>query len=397
MRPSRSNSLFAPREVRDYLGLLADHFRQNGWRVKVSPSLGGRSADLAVSRGELRYIVEMKVSSEGRRDRLIPLLSQAILQARAIANASSEPAVPLAIIAAPVISPSVAEGLMRFLAEVAPDAAAGIFDREGFLRFVGPGLERLNAAPPRPARRRKLAPPDSAYLFSDLNQWMLKVLLAPFVAEGLLQAPRKEYRNASELASAANVSVMSAFRLVRQLRQEGFLDSDSDSLRLVRREELMRRWQAAYLRPVPELSLRWIIPSKDERRLSSVLSALQVHSREEDKSGPRVCLGLFAAAESLGLGFVHGVPPCFYMEKLDRAVLGRMGLSPEGAEHRPDVYVRVPASSESVFRAAVERDGVPVADILQVWLDVSSHPARGEAQAEEIRRHALASIFEENS
>ena len=273
MSTSRSNSLPAPREVRDYLSLLANHFRQNGWRVKVSPSVGGRSADLAVSRGELRYIVEMKVSSEGRRDRLIPLLSQAILQARAIAKASSEPAVPMAIIAAPVISPSVAEGLMRFLAEVAPDAATGIIDKEGFLHFVGTGLEHLNAAPSRRARRQKLAPPDSAYLFSDLNQWMIKVLLAPFVAEGLLRAPRQEYRNASELASAANVSVMSSFRLVRQLRLEGFLDSDSDSLRLVRRKELMRRWQAANLRPVPELPLRWIIPTKDERRLPSALRA----------------------------------------------------------------------------------------------------------------------------
>jgi hypothetical protein len=72
-----------------------------------------------------------------------------------------------------------------------------------------------------------------------------------------------------------------------------------------------------------------------------------------------------------------------------------MGLSPEGAEQRPDVYVQVPTHRESVFRAAVIHDGVPVADILQVWLDVSSHPARGEAQAEEIRHRVLAPIFEE--
>jgi hypothetical protein len=38
---------------------------------------------------------------------------------------------------------------------------------------------------------------------------------------------------------------------------------------------------------------------------------------------------------------------------------------------------------------------VPVADILQIWLDVSLHPARGEAQSEEIRHRALAQIFEE--
>jgi hypothetical protein len=58
---------------------------------------------------------------------------------------------------------------------------------------------------------------------------------------------------------------------------------------------------------------------------------------------------------------------------------------------------RLPAFRESAFRAAVVRDGVPVADILQVWLGVSSHPARGEAQAEEIRHRVLAPIFEEKS
>ena len=109
---------------------------------------------------------------------------------------------------------------MSFLNGVVPDAAVGIFDREGFRHFVGPGLEKLNAASPRPVRRQKLPTPGSAYLFSDLNQWMLKVLLAPLIPEELLRAPRREYRNAPELAVAAEVSVMSAFRFVRILRQE---------------------------------------------------------------------------------------------------------------------------------------------------------------------------------
>jgi hypothetical protein len=109
---------------------------------------------------------------------------------------------------------------------------------------------------------------------------------------------------------------------------------------------------------------------------------------------PRACLALFAAAESLGFGFVHGVPPYFYLENLDREVLQRMGLSPERAEAAPDLYVRVPVFRESVFRGAIEREGVPVADILQVWLDVGSHPARGAAQAEQIRRRILAPILE---
>jgi hypothetical protein len=325
----------------------------------------------------------------------VPLLSQAILQVRAYAQAFPESAAPLAVVAAPAISPSVANSLVSFLSQFAPDVAVGILDREGFRHFVGPGLEKLNAAPPRRAHRQKLPPPESAYLFSDLSQWMLKVLLAPLLPEDLLRAPRREYRNASELAAAAEVSVMSAFRFVRQLRQEGFLDERDGPLRLMRCKELLHRWQAAHLRGSPELPLRWIIPVKSQRQLSAALHSYRVQPNVKNEPAPRVCLGLFAAAESLGLGFVHGVPPYFYLESLDREVLSRMGLSPEGAEQRPDVYVRIPAFRESVFRSAVVRDGVPVADILQVWLDVSSHPARGEAQAEEIRHRVLAPIFEE--
>jgi hypothetical protein len=70
---------------------------------------------------------------------------------------------------------------------------------------------------------------------------------------------------------------------------------------------------------------------------------------------------------------------------------------PEGAQHAPDVFVTVPNFRESVFRGSVVREGVPVADILQVCLDVGAHPARGEAQAEDIRRRALAFRFQGRS
>jgi hypothetical protein len=393
---SRSSSSIATRNERDYLATLADLFRRHGWRVKVEPSVAHRRADLLISRDGFRYVVELKVSSEGRRDRLVPLLSQAILQASAVAQASDEALSPLAIIAAPIISPTVAKGLQDFLHEFAPNVAAGIIDREGLLYFDGPGLERLNAPAPNPARRQRHPSPESPYLFSDLNQWMLKVLLAPLLPEELLRAPRGQYRNASELAAAAEVSVMSAFRFIRQLRQEGFVDNDGEMLQLVRREELLHRWQAAHLRSAPELPLRWILSAKSGRQLPAALHSYLAHSGVKQEPSPRACLGLFAAAESLGFGFVHGLPPYFYLENLDRGVLTHMGLSPEGAEHAPDVFVRIPASRESVFRGAVERNGVPVADIVQVWLDVSSHPARGADQAGEIRRRVLLPFLQKN-
>lgn len=383
----------AKRSEQEYLAVLVDLFRRNGWRVEVNPPVGHKEADLLVSSESARYVVELKVASEGRSDRLVPLLAQAILQARAAADASTEGAAPLAVVAAPTISTSIAKSLQDFLAENAPDAAAGIFDRDGFRLFLGPGLEKLNAPAPKRVRRKQHVPPESSYLFSDLNQWMLKVLLAPLISADLLRSPRRKYRNASELAEAAGVSVMSAFRLVRQLRKEGFLDADDETLRLVRVEHLMRLWQAAYMRPVPELPLRWIIPAKNSRQLAAALHSYAEDPNVKRKPVPHLCLGLFAAAGQLGFGFVHGVPPSFYLENLESEVLVRLGLSPEGAEYAPDVFVRMPICRESVFRGAVVREGVPVADILQIYLDVSAHPARGEAQAEEIRRRALNSVF----
>ena len=378
-------------EIR-YAKRLQDAFGRKGWRVEESPRVGGRRADMAISKNRIRYLVELKAASEGRRDRLVPLLAQAILEAQANAKGSPKPISVLAVIAAPRIAPAVIVHLERFLAENAPDAAAGFVDEQGLLRFVGPGLEELNERAQKLARLNKIAVPDSGQLFSDLNQWMLKVLLASELPPEMLAAPRGEYRSASQLAEAAQVSLMSAFRFIRQMKQEGFLDDDDEMPRVVRRPELMRRWQAVYLRSIVDLPARWIVRGTSTQRLSD---ALRAQRAKVEGSKPRACLGLFAAAEALGKGFVHGVKPHLYVEKLDANVLKKFGLSVEGAQHAPDVLVRVPLFREALFRAAVECDGVPVADILQVWLDTSAFPARGAAQADELERRVLAPLFKE--
>jgi len=373
-----------------YLDLLVKLFEQDEWQVKLGASFADKSAELTISRGSLSYAVVLEVSSEGRRDRLAGCLCLAILEARAAASGSLGKPASLAVIAAPSILRSTADELIDFRSKVAPDTAVGIFDREGLLRFVGIGLEKLIATPPRSARRQKLRVPDSTNLFSDLNQWLMKVLLAPLVSENLLDAPRGDYRNASDLAKAAQVSVMSAFRFVRQLEQDGFLDKESDFLRLVRREELMRRWQAAYLRPVLERPLVWD-PAVNVRQVSAALR--EFNGESSSGSGPLACLGLSAAAKCLGFEPAERVQPSFYLERLDREVLTRMGLSPDGAEFRPDLFVRQPVFRKSVFKAAVTRDSILVSDIIQIWLDITSPPAGDKALADEIRRHALAQVF----
>ncbi len=396
LRDSRSASFEA---------LVAEVFRKNGWQVVREPKLQNRHADLLVSRDGKHYIVEVKAAAEGRRDRLIPLLAQAILQAQAAAREFQPQANPLAIVAANRIPQQIWEESLRFAAEYAPNVAIGLVDLEGFRAFAGPDLEALNAQRIEGSNRASLALHQrSAQLFSDLNQWMIKILLAPRIPESLISAPRGEYRNASELAKAARVSIMSAFRFVSQFAREGFLDDSGRVLRLVRLEELMKRWQGANQLRISEFPMRFVIKGDKPYQLREALRSYQAKAnvvvgarRAPHPPVPRGCLGLFAAADMLGIGFVHGAPLHVYLEKIEVAVLRELGLSAQRpSESGADVYIRIPAANESVFRAAVERDGIPVSDVLQVWLDVSGHPARGSKQAEEIRRSFLASVFRQD-
>ncbi len=383
----------------EFANILAKALQKAGWHVEQLPQSAEGGADILARQGKKIFVFQLKVSSESRKDRAIPLISQAILEAQRAAAHVSDRAIPVAVLATSAyVSDSLAEDVKDFVLRNAPDVAVGIIDAGGFRRFVGHGLEVLNAEPSRviETTRKEVSPGN---LFSDLNQWMLKILLSRSLPDSLLSAPRGHYENASQLAEAAGVSVMSSFRLVRQLSEEGFLE-ERGGLRLVRTEELLERWLRASHYRVQETPARWILSGEKNAILAGLRSyasrRASSHSGSEraGRVPPRLCLGLFAAAEVLGFKFVHGIQPHLYIERSDQEVLRELGLSLEPAGREADVFVRVPKYPEAVFRAAVGRDGVPVSDILQVWLDVSNHPARGKDQADLLRKRVFSQVLD---
>jgi len=109
----------------------------------------------------------------------------------------------------------------------------------------------------------------------------------------------------------------------------------------------MRRWLGASRRSAREISVRWVIPGGKNQLVSAVhpytsrVDAKPSRPRKPQagrltQSSPRICIGLFAAADLLGFKFVHGVPPHFYLERLEAGALKQLGLSVENAEGRPD-------------------------------------------------------------
>lgn len=373
--PAKSDASERGRSAESRLAAL---FEKAGWHVRFHPSDPG--PDLVVRRKGIEYAVEIKSAPEGRSDRLVPLFAQAVLQA---AHAASQKAVPLAVVAAPSISSRAAQQVMAFAERYAPDAAAGVIDFEGFALFRGPHLEEMNAPGQDLPVSVRQSVRDSGQFFSDLNQWMLKVLLAPELPDALLASPRGQYRNASQLARAANVSVMSAFRFVQQLEREGYQHESAPYLHLVRREDLFNRWQALPARSPREVPMRFLLPGDRQAQLRKMLA------------GGRACLALFAAADALKVGFVRGVPPYVYVQRIQPANLAAWrNLRPCAPGESPDVIVRQAPAPQSVFRGLVRPDGMAACDVLQVWVDVAAHPSRGREQADIIRKRVLNCVIE---
>lgn len=377
--------------------------RSAGWAIRRGKQQ--LAADLVAEKGPLRYVIEFKVARQGRRRLLRGLLADALLQSQWYASRMDN-ARPLAVVGSPQLSAALADDLHSYVARFAPGRAYGLVDLEARLDLKGPGLEDVRAEPDLafPFRLPDQAPPD---LFSDRNQWMLKVLLAPLLPSELLRAPREQIRNPAELGKIAQVSVPSAYRLVSRLKEEGFLDPTASSFRLVRVSELLDRWKASNLKPTREIQTRWQIPIGDpQKQLSQALLGYvdkQKHSSRyetahrrplQDRSRLRACLGLFSACEALNLGFVHGAPRHLYMERIQPEVLRAFGLRKSNIGEAPDVFVRVPRSPESVFRAAVDRHGLPAADVVQDWLDVANHPVRGSEQAQHLWERVLSPHLE---
>ncbi|MBJ6982000.1 hypothetical protein [Luteimonas sp. MC1572] len=361
---------------------LASLLEEAGWSVVVEPEgpLDCRP-DLVASRDAHRYAVELKSVAEGRADRVIALLSQAILQAsRYAADMRMR---PLAVVLVGRVSPALRQKVVDFQRLYAPDVAVGLVSEAGGSLFIGPGLEGLDREEPRGRGIGKPVQPRKAFnLFSDLNQWMLKVLLAPELPERLLHAPRSEYFSGSDLAHAADVSPMSASRFLRRLQEEGFLDGARGPLRLVRREELFRRWQSAAMRSSPELRMSYLIPAGGTRQLHKLAARLEA------------CVGLFAAADLLELGHVSGAVPHVYVRRLSPPQGGEwLGVVPSAPGEAPQVIIRQANAPESLFRGAVRVGEVLVSDVLQVWLDVSANPSRGAEQAEMLGRGVLADVL----
>src|SRR5690606_14695286 len=135
---------------------LAAVLEEGGWSVDVEPVGPQRyRSDLVAGRGTHRYAVELTAEPEGRPDRALAPLSQAILQAsRYAADLGMR---PLAVVGVGSASPSLRRRLVDFQRDYAPDVAVGLVSEAGGSLFIGPGLDGLDREEPKARRSGRVA------------------------------------------------------------------------------------------------------------------------------------------------------------------------------------------------------------------------------------------------
>ncbi len=299
-----------------------------------------------------------------------------MLRARNLASANAT-AKPLAIVSAPFISERMEATLEAFVAEIAKDQPWGLLDDTGRILFAG---DRSIGRPT--LQRRSRRPEPSGDLFSDLNQWLLKVLLAERLPARLAnQSAPGPFFHATRLAERAEVSLPVVTRLIALLEKEGFAEEGARPLSLIRIPELLERWRNAGARSVR----REFFVRLADSSTTSIGWMLQ-----QDDPDLRTAFGLFSAAESMGVNHATGVPEILYLDHshddVDENYLQKkLGLLVVSSKEHSDFRVWVPRFPESVFRGAITRPDENAGedllhrytDVIQTWIDLSHFPARG--------------------
>ncbi|AFT90242.1 hypothetical protein [Paraburkholderia phenoliruptrix] len=354
-------------------------FEGNGWQVEEDRETGGIGDFVLTDPHGRTYYAVLKTSTEGRSDRVIPLFSQALLEARL--RSQQNGVRPAVLIWVGTASTALVKKLMDFHRQYGQGEPFAILAGEPLYADF-PGLDHVaNERSVTSVRRRSHSAPPPL-VFSDLAQWMLKLLLAADISrEGMINAPGRTYLTATDLAREARVSVMSATRLINALKEENFIES-APYLRVVQRRKLAQRWKAAYLKPAVGLPMKYLAPGvPEDQQLRKLLK----------REGEEVTLGQFAAADALGVGHVRGFITTLWVPDLAAAEHWR-GLRLMHDGERADVVLRQHPYPQSLGRGRVLHEGKWVSDIIQTWLDVSADPSRGAEQAAEFEHGVLANV-----
>jgi hypothetical protein len=210
----------------------------------------------------------------------------------------------------------------------------------------------------------------------------LRSLFAPRatrVVRVLLTEPGRAWR-LEELARAAGVSLGHSHNVVKRLADLAWIERDDrQRIRLMKPADLLESWCESYTYRENEIT-SYVVPEKITRRFMAEIA--RVATAEGRAYAFTLNAGLSLVAPHLRLPAIH----C-YLEGDPGPVAAALGLRPatetEGALHLLAPY------DPGVLYGALEKSGLKVTSLPQLYADLSGYERRGRELAEHLRREAM--------
>src|SRR5712692_6882023 len=210
----------------------------------------------------------------------------------------------------------------------------------------------------------------------------LRSLFAPRatrVVRVLLTEPGRTWR-LEELARAAAVSLGHAHNVVKRLADLAWVERDADQrIRLGKPADLLEAWAGAYTYRANELA-SYVAPERVTRRFMAELA--RVATAEGRRYAFTLNAGVLLVAPNLRVPVVH----C-YLEGDPAPVAKALGLR-ASAEADGTLHLLAPYDP-GVFYGALEKGGLKVVCLPQLYADLFHDERRGRDQAEHLRRETM--------
>src|SRR6059058_1791142 len=210
----------------------------------------------------------------------------------------------------------------------------------------------------------------------------LRSLFAPRatrVIRVLLVEPGRAWR-LEELGRAAGVSLGHSHNVIKRLEQLAWVErEESQKIRLGKPADLLESWCESYTYRTNEIS-SYVAPERVTRTFMSEIA--RVATAQGRRYGFTLNAGVSLVAPSLRVPAVH----C-YLEGDPAPIAAALGLrataEPDGAVHFLAPY------DPGVFYATLEKGGLTVVCLPQLYADLVHYERRGREQAEHLRREAM--------
>ncbi|MBI1734877.1 MAG: hypothetical protein HYR51_06865 [Candidatus Rokubacteria bacterium] len=324
-----------------------------GWEEATDVRIGNQNADLVLKfrLGAQEHTLVLEVSSLGQ-----PRQIRAAVTRLQEVRRELPAAYPVA--AAVYIGPQ--------SARILKSNALGYVDLSGncFLAFESVLIEKEGKRNVRPSSRPLRS------LFAPRATRVVRVLLTD---------PAHVWR-LEELARAAAVSLGHSHNVVKRLEDLAWVERDErQRFRLSKPSDLLESWCESYTYRNNEIS-SYFVPERVTRRfMTDVARAVEGQGR---RYAFTLNAGLSLVAPHLRVAAIHG-----YVEGDPAPVVAALGLRPaseaEGALHLLTPY------DPGVFYGALEKGGLKVVCLPQLYADLVHYERRGQEQAEHLRREAM--------